>query len=106
LSIGASDDRADPQHAGEGCIMLMIADKGEVIAVIRSYEDLIDALRAVKAMHGLSNTWCDEIGGLASGHTDKLLGPASAKKLSPMTMDVFFQMFAVEMEMRIDIEQP
>ena len=77
----------------------------EVIATIRSYDDLVEALRTIKAIHGLSNAWCDEIGGLTTGHTDKVLGPSGTKGLSRMTMDVFFQLFAVSLEMRIDIDQ-
>lgn len=77
----------------------------EAIAIIRCYDDLVEALRTIKAIHGLSNAWCDEIGGLTTGHTDKVLGPSSTKGLSRMTMDVFFQLFAISLEMRIDIDQ-
>ena len=45
------------------------------IATIRTQDDLIEALRAAKAMRGLSNDFCDERGGLTRGHTDKVLGP-------------------------------
>jgi hypothetical protein len=59
------------------------------LAVIRSHSDLIEAFRAAKAMRGLSNNFCDARGGLTSGHTDKALGPAPVKGLSPMLFDTF-----------------
>lgn len=66
------------------------------IATIRCHDDLIEALRTAKGQRGLSNDFCDERGGLTRGHTDKILGPARAKSLSPMTFDLFLEMFAVQ----------
>lgn len=66
------------------------------LATIRSYDDLVAAFRARKAEIGLSNNDCDTLGGLTTGHTDKLLGPTRSKKLGPFTFDVFSEMFAVE----------
>lgn len=76
----------------------------EPIAVIRSYDDLVAALRAAKAKHGLSNKWCDDIGGLTDGQTDKVLGPTQSKGLSRMLMDVYFEMFAIEFHMVINLD--
>ncbi len=67
------------------------------IATIRTQDDLIEPLRAAKAMRGLSNDFCDERGGLTRGHTDKVLGPTRAKSLSPMTFDMFMELLAVQL---------
>jgi hypothetical protein len=64
------------------------------VVTIRSYDDLIEAFRARKGEIGLSNTDCDTLGGLTPGHTDKVLGPARAKNLGPLTFDIFCEMFA------------
>jgi hypothetical protein len=66
------------------------------IATARTQDDLIEALRLAKGQRGLSNEFCDERGGLTRGHTDKVLGPTRAKSLSPMTLDLFLELFAVQ----------
>lgn len=68
-------------------------------APIRSYGDLIEAFRARKAEIGLSNTDCDTLGGLTTGHTDKLLGPTRSKNLGPLTFDILCELFAVQFVM-------
>lgn len=77
---------------------------GEVIAVIRTQDDLIEALRKAKDMLGLSNQWCDAVGGLTAGHTDKVIGPSRTKSLSQMTFDLFCEMFAVELHMVVNMD--
>lgn len=73
-------------------------------APIRSHADLIEALRARKNELGLSNRLCDDLGGLTSGHTDKVLGPTGSRGLTPLTLDVLLEMFAVELVMRPNLE--
>jgi hypothetical protein len=82
-----------------------VPGSGEILATVRSYQDFVDAFRAIKARLGLSNAVCDELGGLTAGHTDKLIGPTGTKNLSPMAIDTFCALFAVRFEMRIDLEQ-
>lgn len=72
---------------------------------IRTQDDLIEAFRAVKDRLGLSNTWCDEVGGFTRGQTDKVLGPTRAKGLSPMLLQTYCSLFAVKLEMVVDLEQ-
>lgn len=74
------------------------------LAVIRTQDDLIEALRVAKAHRGLSNDFCDQRAGLTRGHTDKVLGPTRAKSLSPMVFDLLAEIFAVQFIMVIDIE--
>jgi hypothetical protein len=44
------------------------------VLAIRSYADLASAFLTIKNFLGLSNECLEEIGGLAHGHADKLLG--------------------------------
>lgn len=74
-------------------------------APIRTQDDLIEAFRAVKDRLGLSNTWCDDVGGFTRGQTDKVLGPTRAKGLSPMLLQTYCSLFAVKLEMVVDLEQ-
>lgn len=75
---------------------------GETIFVIRSYPDLVEAFRTVKARLGLSNAWVDEVCGWCEGIADKKLGPSQAKPIGPIDFSTFCQIFAVQLEMRID----
>lgn len=75
-----------------------------IIAEIRTQDDLIEALRAAKDMRGLSNRWCDEIGDLTDGQTDKVLGPTRVKGLSRFLFSMYHSMFAVKLVMVVDEE--
>ncbi|HEY1980731.1 MAG TPA: hypothetical protein VGH13_11640 [Xanthobacteraceae bacterium] len=77
---------------------------GEVIARFRTYDDLVEAFRTVKDLLGLSNKVCDDLIGIADGRTDKALGPTRAKGLSAAMFDDFTELFAVEFEMKINLE--
>lgn len=81
-----------------------VPDATTTIAVVRTQDDMIEALRRAKDMLGLSNAWCDAIGGLTSGHTDKVIGPSRTKSLSQMTFDLFCELFAVEFHMVVNID--
>lgn len=77
---------------------------GDIIATITCHDDLIEAFRAIKDILGLSNTFCDDTIGITAGHTDKVLGPTRAKGLSSFMFDNFSELFAVEFEMRINLD--
>lgn len=77
----------------------------ETIAVVRSYEDLVEAFRAIKERLGLTNAACDRLANLGEGATDKVLGPTGAKNIGPLTLNAFCWLFAVKFEMRIDLDQ-
>lgn len=74
------------------------------LAIIRSQDDLVEAFRARKDALGLSNRFCDEVGGLSSGHTDKVIGPSRKKQLSAMIFDLFCELFAVEFHMSENLD--
>jgi len=75
------------------------------IAEVWSDDDLIEAFRKIKEIRGLSNEWCDAIGGLTRGHTDKVLGPSRTKNLSPFLRQLFNSLFAVKLIVVIDPDQ-
>lgn len=77
----------------------------QVIATIRNSDDLVEAFRSIKAILGMTNAQCDGIGGMIDGHTDKMLGPSQQKGIGPHSFSVFCWLFAVQFEMKIDIEQ-
>lgn len=78
---------------------------GEVIATIRSYPDLVEAFRTIKARLGLSNKWCDDACGYADGVTDKKIGPSHSKNINDLDFSMFCHIFAVELTMTIDMDQ-
>lgn len=82
---------------------LMIADAGEIIAVVRKHQDIADVFRMMKERLGLTNEFCDDAGGLTKGHTDKILGPSESKSWGPTTFDLFCEMFAIEFRVHIDL---
>ena len=58
-------------------------DQFPIIAV-RSYSDLITALRAVKNYLQLSNEFVEDLAGLTRGHWDKVAGACPTKKAGPV----------------------
>lgn len=74
------------------------------LAIIRSQDDLVEAMRARKDELGLSNQFCDEVGGLSSGHTDKVIGPSRTKPMSRMMMDLMLEMLAMELHAYPNLE--
>lgn len=77
---------------------------GDIIATITCHDDLIEAFRAIKDILGLSNTFCDDLIDVTAGHTDKVLGPTRAKGLSQFMFDNFCALFAVQFEMKVNVE--
>jgi CelD/BcsL family acetyltransferase involved in cellulose biosynthesis len=76
---------------------------GSAIAIdIRTLDDVVEALRAAKAFRNLSNEWCDEIGDMTKGQTDKCLGPSAVKGLSRFLFGMYLRQFAVKLVMLVD----
>jgi hypothetical protein len=73
------------------------------IAVVRRHQDITEVFRMMKDRLGLTNEFCDSVGGLTSGHTDKILGPSELKNWGPTTFDLFCEMFAIEFHVYIDM---
>lgn len=84
--------------------MLMIADNGEAVAIVRRHQDIVEVFRMMKERLGLTNEFIDDAGGLTKGHADKILGPTETKNWGPTTFDLFCEMFAIEFRVHIDLE--
>ena len=84
--------------------MLMVADRGEVIATVRRHQDIVEVFRLMKERLGLTNEFIDNAGGLTKGHADKMLGPSQTKSWGPTTFDLFCEMFAIEFRVHIDLD--
>lgn len=83
--------------------MLMVAENGEVIAIVRKHQDIAEVFRMMKARLGLTNEFIDNVGGLTKGHADKILGPSEIKAWGPTTFDLFCEMFAIEFRVHVDM---
>jgi hypothetical protein len=74
------------------------------IAVVRQHGAFADAFRTIKDILGLSDAFCDEIGGLTVGHTSKCLGPTGIRGIGPVPFDTFCALFAVEFHMVVNLD--
>ena len=72
------------------------------IAVIRRHQQFAEIFRARKTELGLTNDFIDHVGGLVSGHADKLLGPSETRHWGALTFDLFCELFALEFHVYID----
>lgn len=84
--------------------VLMVAEQGEMLAVVRRHQDIVEVFRIMKDRLGLTNEFIDDAGGLTKGHADKILGPSEAKSWGPTTFDLFCEMFAIEFRVHIDLD--
>ena len=75
---------------------------GFPLIAIRSYDDLITAIRAVKKFLGLSNEVIEDLSGLTRGHFDKVAGRTPVKKMGPMVLDALLGALAIELVVRPD----
>ena len=73
--------------------------------VIRSYEDLIAALRAVKSHLQLSNETLEQISGITAGGVDKYLGPTRSKHVGAVAFDLLLGGLAIELHVRPNLQQ-
>lgn len=76
-----------------------------MIGEATNHDQLVDLLRARKEALGLSNAFLDDLIMLAGGHTDKLLGPARKRGLSPFTLDAMLSALALKLIVAQDDEQ-
>lgn len=53
---------------------------------VRSYDDLIEVLRNAVTARGITFSTIDEVSGLQSGYSAKLLAPVPTKHLGPMSL--------------------
>ncbi|MGB5184792.1 MAG: hypothetical protein WBO12_21745, partial [Xanthobacteraceae bacterium] len=69
---------------------------------IRSYDDLITAIRAVKEFLGLSNEAIEDLAGLTRGHWDKVAGRTPVKRMGPMVLNAVLGALAIELHVKPD----
>jgi hypothetical protein len=69
---------------------------------IRSYDDLITAIRAVKEFLGLSNEAIEDLAGLTRGHWDKVAGRTPVKRMGPMVLNAALGALAIELHVKPD----
>jgi hypothetical protein len=70
-----------------------------VIGRAQTYDEVVDIFRRRQDELGLSNEVAEQLGGLTSGHVDKLLGPTRSKTMGAFTIDVLMEVFAVDFVM-------
>lgn len=76
----------------------------DTIAIVRRHQDVTEVFRLMKERLGLTNEFCDDVGGLTKGHTDKILGPTESKAWGRTTFDLFCEMFAIEFHVHVDLD--
>lgn len=74
------------------------------LPIVRTMQDVVDLFRLMKEHWGLTNVFCDDQGGLTSGHTDKVLGPTEERRLGYDTFALFMELCALEFVPRINID--
>lgn len=75
------------------------------LGLARNHDELIDLLRARKDELGLSNQFVDQVGGIAAGHCDQLLGPSAHKSLGRHSINALLGVLAVKIALVVDEEQ-
>jgi hypothetical protein len=68
------------------------------------YDELVDLLDDTRVARGLSFEHLEELGGLASNHAQKALGPARAKPLTPMLIDTLLSVLGIRLAIVDDPE--
>lgn len=74
----------------------------EHIATVRTLQEIVDLFRTMKERLGLTNDFCDDVGGLTKGHTDKILGRSEQKRLGYDTFALYTLLTAVEFRVYVD----
>lgn len=74
------------------------------LAEIRTYDDLHQALRARADHIGVTRLGLDEITGLTSGHSGKLLAPTKIKRLGPISFDLMLPALGLKLLLVEDAE--
>jgi hypothetical protein len=76
-----------------------------IIGTARNTDEIADRLHERKNALGLSDALCDELGGLASGHTGKLIGTARSRGLGRLTLDILSGVLGVSFLVVVDMEK-
>jgi hypothetical protein len=73
--------------------------------LVRSFQDLADALRAVQLHRQVSNAALEHAAGVCSGFVDKYLGPSRGKRLSETSLTLLMGALGVRLRVEIDEDQ-
>lgn len=74
-------------------------------APITNYDEMVDVLRARKSELGLSDAVVDELTGLPTGYTGKVLGPARVKKMGALSLWLMLEVLAFDMRLDSSVEK-
>jgi hypothetical protein len=77
---------------------------GRQIAIVRSYDELIDALRARALELGATREAIDDVSGLQKGYSAKVLAPAAPKGLGRISMGPILNALGVMLVMTEDAD--
>jgi hypothetical protein len=72
------------------------------IIAVRSYSDLITALRAVKQFRQLSDAELEALAGLTRSHWTKIAGACPTKRAGPAVLDALLGALAIELHVKPD----
>lgn len=72
--------------------------------VVRTMQDAVDLFRMMKERWGLTNDFCDDVGGLTNGHTDKVLGPTEDRRLGYDTFALFMELMGLELHAHVSLD--
>jgi hypothetical protein len=75
---------------------------GDIIGEATDHDSLVALLRQRKAALQLSDQLVDELGGLAQGHTGKLLGAAPVKTLGAVSLSALLAVFGLKLVVVVD----
>jgi hypothetical protein len=76
-----------------------------VIAVVRSYTELIDALKARTAELGVTMEVVDHVAGLPLRYCSKILAPVPVKNVGPVSLGPLLGALGVQLIVAVDEEQ-
>jgi hypothetical protein len=82
-----------------------VADEAQIIGEARDYDELVAVIRRRKDALQLSDAVVDELGGLAVGHTSKLLGSVPVKTLARVSLPALLGALAIKIVIMVDDEQ-
>jgi hypothetical protein len=69
-----------------------------------SFDEMIDLIGATRVARGLSYATLDELVGLTRGHSEKILGPARVRGLSPVIFDALLPALGIRFAVISDPE--
>jgi hypothetical protein len=73
------------------------------LAIVKEYDDLLDAARARKAQLGITFATLDDVSVVQPGYSAKLLGPVPTKNFGPMSFSAIMGALGVKLVM---VEDP